>query len=326
MRGPGEAWSLGTAVRMENFEDFGTSLNGKLAGRLRVTDPFALRASASSGFRAPTPAQQNAFDVQTNFDLTLKELVNDGTVPPNSPAALLRGGGPLEPETSINTTVGAVIESGSFVLTADLFRIAVSDRILLTGFFKDLSPEETAILNTKGVGQLSGFRFFTNDLDTRTMGLDLVAAYAPPALGGETTFSFVFNHTDTSVTDFNPAIVTPDRIKDLEEALPRTRWNTAVNSKLGKWSFLGRLNYYSGWWDWLDVFDYAGGNYLLDLEAAYAISDSVTLAVGGQNILNYYPQENPMAADALGNRYSQYTPFGFNGGFYYVRLNYRWSQ
>jgi len=74
------------------------------------------------------------------------------------------------------------------------------------------------------------------------------------------------------------------------------------------------------------VFQYAGGNYLVDLEAAYDWTGPVTVAVGGQNSLDYYPQENPIGADALANRYSQYTPFGFNGGFYYVRLKYRWNS
>lgn len=326
LEGPGNAWSLGTAVRIEDFEDFGTTLNGKVAGRIRLSDPLAIRAGVSTGFRAPTPAQQNAFDVQTNWDQNLQELVNDGTVPPNSTAAALRGGGPLKPETSVNYTVGAVIEQGAFSVTADLFRIDVSDRIVLTGFFKDLSPEESLIINTQGVGRLSGFRFFTNDLETRTAGLDLIATYTPPALGGNTTLSFVFNYTDTAVTAYNPEIVSPDRIRDLEEALPRVRWNAGFNTKAGKWRFLGRLNYYSGWWDWLDVFKYDGGNYLVDLEAAYAVTDRVSVAAGAQNALSYYPQENPFAADSLGNRYSQYTPFGFNGGYYYVRLNYDWGQ
>ncbi len=182
------------------------------------------------------------------------------------------------------------------------------------------------IINTQGVGRLSGFRFFTNDLDTRTAGLDLIATYAPQALGGSTTLSFVFNYTDTAVTAFNPEIVSADRMRDLEGALPRVRWIAGFNTKAGKWNFLGRLNYYSGWWDWLDVFKCDGGNYLVDLEASYAVTDTVSVAVGAQNALSFYPQENPFAADALGNRYCQYTPFGFNGGYYYVRLKYNWGQ
>ena len=88
LEGPGSARSLGTAVRIEDFEEFGTTLKGKAAGRIRVSDPMAVRAGVSTGYRAPTAAQQNAFDVQTNWDQNLRELVNDGTVPPNSSAAV----------------------------------------------------------------------------------------------------------------------------------------------------------------------------------------------------------------------------------------------
>ena len=98
------------------------------------------------------------------------------------------------------------------MLTTDVFRIDVADRIALTGFFKDLTSEETDILNAQGVGRLTGFRFFTNPLDTRTAGLDLAVAYAPLSLGGDTTFSFVFNQTDTVVTAFDPTLRSAARI------------------------------------------------------------------------------------------------------------------
>ena len=96
---PDDGWTLGAAVRVENFEDFGTTTNGKVSGRLGF-----VRASVSSGFRAPTPGQQNGFNIATIFDPALGDLVNNGTIPSNSPVAALRGGVPLRPETSINYT------------------------------------------------------------------------------------------------------------------------------------------------------------------------------------------------------------------------------
>ena len=103
-------------------------------------------------------------------------------------------------------------ERGGFLLTADMFRTDVANRIALTGFFKDLTPEETDILNAQGAGRLTGFRFCTNPLDTRTAGLDLAVAYVPHSLGGDTTFSFVFNQTDTVVTAFDPTLRSAARI------------------------------------------------------------------------------------------------------------------
>ena len=136
----------------------------------------------------------------------------------------------------------------------------------------------------------------------------------------------MLNHTGTAVTAVDSNIITLERTSDLEEAVPRTRWNDGVKTRAGEWGFLGRLNYYASWWDWLDGFKYDGGNYLVDIELAYDIAEAVTVAAGAQNPLNYHPQENPVAADALGSRYSQYTPFGFNGGLYYVRLRDNWGK
>ena len=104
LSGAEDRWTVGTAVRIENFEDFGTTVNGKLSGRYRLAEPFSLRASLSSGFRAPTPGQQNGFNLATVFDPTLGDLVERGTVPSIFPMARLRGGEPLKPETSVNTS------------------------------------------------------------------------------------------------------------------------------------------------------------------------------------------------------------------------------
>ena len=100
--GEGRQWGLDGVVRFENFSDFGSTLNGKLSGRYELVHALALRAGFSTGFRAPTPGQQNAFNVSTQFDPGLKKLVNNGTIPSTSQVAALRGGQPLDPETSMN--------------------------------------------------------------------------------------------------------------------------------------------------------------------------------------------------------------------------------
>ena len=154
-------------------------------------------SAASNGFRAPTPGQQNAFNVSTQFDSGLMKLVNNGTIPSTSQVAALRGGQPLDPETSMNYTAGLVLDGTVFNLTADYYRIDVSDRIALTQVFA-LAPEEVDALVAEGIasaGNLANFRFFTNDFSTRTQGMDLVATYVPMALRGQATFNFVFNRT-----------------------------------------------------------------------------------------------------------------------------------
>ena len=325
VRGPGDAWTLGSALRLEDFEDFGAATNGKLSGRVRLAPAAALRASASTGFRAPTPGQQNAFNVTTQYDHTLMDLVNNGTIPSTSRVARLRGGEPLEPERSVNFTAGAVVDAGTFSLTADYFRIRLSDRLALTQLF-ELAPAEVEALVAEGVtsaANLQNFRFFTNHFETVTQGLDLVASWAPPRLGGGTRFGLLFNRTATAVARFDPAVLDDTRIRQLQEAVPGTRWNATVRQAVGRWSVLGRVSWYDEWFDARDLYLYHG-DAVVDLEASYPVGDSTTLTIGGRNAFGNDPEVNPIARQK-GNRFSAHTPFGYNGAFYYLRLNYGWA-
>ena len=321
-----DRWTFGTALRVEDFEDFGTTLNGKLAARYGLTDAFAVRGSVSTGFRAPTPGQQNAFNVSTQFAPDRRELVNNGTIPSTSEVAAIKGGKPLDAETSVNASFGMVLDADPFTLSADYFRIDLSDRLALSQTFA-LDPEEADRLIAEGITSarnLANFRFFTNDFDTRTQGADVVAAFVPPGMEGDPEFNLAFNYTHTAVTRHNPEVLDEVRIRQLRDALPAMRWvGSARRTWGGALSTLARLSYYAGWFDSRDDRDYPG-EHLVDLEASYAISGSTTLTLGAQNALNQYPEENPGAAAVAGNRYSPNTPFGSSGGFYYVKMGYRW--
>ena len=326
VRGADDAWTAGGALRLEDFEDFGTTTNGKLAGRYRLAGAVALRASASTGFRAPTPGQQHAFNVSTEYDHALMDLVNNGTIPSTSRVARLRGGAALQPERSVNYALGAVVDSGVFNVTADYFRIRLKDRLALTQLFA-LTPAEVDGLLAEGVTSarnLQNFRFFTNHFETLTQGLDVVATYAPPRFGGRTVLGALFNRTATRVTRFDPEVLDALRVRELQEAIPGTRWNASVRQAAGRWRLLGRVSYYAEWFDSRDLYVYHG-DAVVDLEAAYPLGESVTLTVGGQNVFGNDPEENPIAGEK-GNRYSVYTPFGANGAFYYVRINYAWNS
>ena len=200
VHGADNDWSVGAAVRIEDFYDsFGTTMNSKLSGRYAFTDAFAVRGGVSSGFRAPTPGQQNVLNVTTEFDYEIGDLINNGAIPSTSRLAALRGGMPLQPENSINYSVGTVVDSGTFTFTADYFRIDVDNRLTLTRNY-NLTPDEKATLIADGVaeaGNLTAFRFFVNDFTTRTQGIDIVSTWTPLAIGGRTTFSGVYNFTDT---------------------------------------------------------------------------------------------------------------------------------
>ena len=327
-------WTIGSAVRVEHFEDFGTTTNGKVSARFAF-----VRASISSGFRAPTPGQQNGFNISTIFDPAIGDLVNNGVIPSISPVAALRGGVPLEPERSVNYTAGVVFDTGPFNFSADYFLINVSDRIGITSNFSLQDAEIDGLLaqGIENARDLKNFRFFTNAFSTRSQGLDVVSTYTPIALRGNTVFSAVFNYTDTEVTDNDKGLLSDRRLAEYAYALPRIRWNAGINQRLGRVQLLGRVSYYGGWYDWdsgfRQVFIPSGGidqgffegRPVVDVEASIDLYDGTTLAVGAQNLFNTYPQESARAM-SVGEQYSEYTPWGFNGAYYYARIRYAWGR
>ena len=322
---PMDRWLLDVDLRSERFADFGTTTNYKVATNFGFTDEVRLRGSYSTGFRAPTPGQQNAFNITTEFDLALNDLVNNGTVPSNSRAAELKGGKPLDAEKSVNMSAGFVFDLGAVSATIDYFDIRVRDRLTVSQNF-ELTDGERAQLIAEGLTSaagLQGFQFFTNDFDSANRGIDVVIS-APVNSG---TLSLAYNYTRSEVTDHNPGILDDTQIKALEEGLPGQRGNLTLTQALSdNWNALGRASYYGSWFDFRDGETY-DGRVLLDLESTITFNDERSrITIGGQNILNTYPDENPHAAGGPsggpGNKYSQYSPFGFSGAFWYVKYGF----
>ena len=328
-------WKLGTAVRFEDFDDFGTTVNGKVSGRLKLTGMAALRGAVSTGFRAPTPGQQHAFNVTTAF--IGGQLTNQGVVPSTSAVAMARGGGQLQPETSVNYSLGVVLEKGPFTFTADYFRIDIDDRVALAQDIK-LSDDEIETLLAEGIPEARNFpvfRFFLNDFSTTTQGIDLISTL----VAGRTSFSAAYNYTDTAVKNVESSVIDQFRITTLERGLPNTRWSFNVNHDAGRWNLMGRVNYFGQFWDSEDgrnakdlgvvseswLYPSYGGKVLLDAELGIPLGKNVALAIGGENLLNTYPDVNEFGIRTVGNYYGQFSPFGFNGTNIYVRLNYRWG-
>ena len=334
LRDPGERWTVGGALRFEHFDVFGNTVNGKLSGRYGLTGAVSVRGGISTGFRAPTPGQQNTLNVQTTIDPETLQLVDSANVPSTFRAAELKGGRSLEPEKSINTTVGVVVDTGFFTLTADYFRVDIDNRLALSQTFT-LDDDERALLLSEGIasaGTLKFFRFFVNDFSSRNQGLDLVSTYRPLALGGNTLLSFTLNYTHTELTE-ESELLTPGDVLGLERGLPRIRWNVAVDQELGRVGMLARLNYYGSWADHFDARFVRGtdspmleGRYIVDVEASARISSCLTLAFGGQNVFNTFSDRMDLFADIFGLPYSQFTPWGLSGGYYYARLNYSWGS
>lgn len=193
-----DQFNVQIAGRYEHFSDFGDTINGKIAARFEPIDGLAFRGSASTGFRAPGMAQQ--FFSTTSTNNVGGQLIEVGTFPVESPIAIALGSQPLEAEESVNLSAGIVFNMiDGFNLTVDYYNIEINDRIVLT---ENLTGADvTALLQAAGVVGSSA-RFFTNGVDTRTKGLDIVGSYRlPDFAGGRLTLNIGYNINDTSITD-----------------------------------------------------------------------------------------------------------------------------
>jgi iron complex outermembrane receptor protein len=322
-----ENFMLAGALRYEDFSDFGDTTKGKIAFRWQALENIAFRGAYSTGFKAPTLGQSNVRNVTTAFG-TGGELIDRATLPPTDPVSQLKGGEQLTPEESESITFGIVaqFDSGLFI-TADYYNIELTDR-LSTASGIALTDEDIATLISQGINDASSFSeisFFTNDFDTTTEGVDVVANYSMEMLGGDTKFSLAYNWTST-VVDRASDNISDFRIRMLEDNLPAVRYSATANHTNGDWRFLTRLNYFGSIFeDHLDSalpIDKVGSEFTVDLEVAYSFTEDFTLTVGAKNALDEYPDENTQYAGIAGSLYPTTAPIGINGGFYYLRGMY----
>jgi len=250
-------------------------------------------------------------------------LADEATLPPTHPAARLVGGQPLTPEESVNFSAGTVLQWGSVDITIDYFRIELEDRIARSSE-KILTPENVATLLAQGVADASSFtsvRFYTNDFDTTTQGLDIVANWSTEAFGGTSTVRLAANWTDTTVDSRDPAVINDKRVVQIEENTPAKRFSLSWNHVQGPIEFLVRARWYDEFVEFstddatarLD----ADARTLVDVELAYALSDAVRVMVGAENVLDETPTRQYRNVSGL--LYAETSPYGANGGFYYAR-------
>ncbi|MFZ8200980.1 TonB-dependent receptor plug domain-containing protein [Alteromonas portus] len=319
-----ENFMLAGALRYEDFSDFGNTTKGKIAFRWQALENIAFRGAFSTGFKAPTLGQSNVRNVTTAFG-TGGELIDRATLPPTDPVSQLKGGEQLTPEESESITFGVVadFENGLFI-TADYYNIELTDRISTASGIA-LTEEDIATLLAQGINDASSFSeisFFTNDFDTTTEGLDVVANYSMEMMGGETKFSLAYNWTSTEV-DRASDNISDFRIRMLEDNLPAVRYSATANHTNGDWRFLARLNYYGSIFeDHLDSalpIEKVGSEFTVDLEVAYNFTEEFTVTVGAKNAFDEYPDENTQYAGIAGSLYPTTSPIGINGGFYYLR-------
>lgn len=322
-----KALQIGLAGRYENYSDFGSRFTWKVSSRLDFSDAFAVRGSVNTGFRAPTPGQSNASQVQTNIDSVTGAPLTAGIVSPNNPVAQFFGATPLRPEKSFNFAGGIIIKPASRItFTLDYFNIKVEDRIAVSGNF-NLSAAQRAQLAALGIPGGDSFQqvsFFTNSFDSRTQGVDAVLTVGFAMAGGKATLGLNANYTQTDVTKASTVITADrERLLELEGFVPKWKGNASFNYEDDRFGFIARVNYYGKWTDYgaTAAADQTGGaEILVDFEASYKITDMLKLAVGAENLFDNYPDlEARQSQINNGIKYLRFAPTGFNGGFWYLR-------
>ncbi|MFD3348755.1 TonB-dependent receptor [Alteromonas macleodii] len=337
-----EAWQFGVATRVEHFSDFGSTFDGKLSTRYKLNDIFALRGSVNTGFKAPTVGQSNVINVTTAYGVN--GLEDQATLPPTDLISLQLGATPLTPEESVNFSLGLVMQaSENFFATLDYFNIRLSDRISTTSAIP-LTDDDISALIAQGrpdAAKYNAAKYFTNDFDTKTQGVDLVVNYNFALADWSNSLLLAFNWTDTQVerVTLYPAQVgdeirllpnlTRARIRMLEDNLPAHRGSITLEQSKGNWAFTWRLNYYGEFYeDHLDAS--AGmdiyGNALttFDAQVAWKVLPQTQVTLGAQNLFDSLPNENPFQGE-VGALYPPTSPSGINGAFYYAGIEYTFN-
>ncbi|MFT4178649.1 MAG: TonB-dependent receptor [Thermomonas sp.] len=331
-----DKFSAGIAARYESYSDFGSTTTGKLTGRYAFNDAVALRATASTGFHAPSLQQQYYQTTSTNFIGGIPyDLV---TFRVNHPAAIALGAEPLKAEESKNFSLGLVLTPlEGLYITADAYQIKITDRISLSENLT--SALVRTYLNTNGFPAVAGGRYFTNALDTTTTGIDVIGTYAWKLDASQIDWTFGYNYNKTRIDRVapNPAALTaidPTALRfgrvelaRFEVGAPRDKLLLGGVWKVGGWSF-GVTETRYGEFTILNAnptLDQTfGAKWLLDLSVSYAVN-GWEFTVGGDNVLDEYPDEVIYANSNSGQLiWPTQSPFGFNGRHVYGRVAFKW--
>lgn len=328
----GERLEGSVAGRYEHYDDFGSTVTGKLSLRHETTQDLSLRASVSNSFRAPSLAQLSWARRDNTFS-TDGGRISSRLVSNDSVIAGALGIPELEEERSVNFSAGLVWTPGSNMrISADIFRIAVDDRITLSSFIRDPAVIDF-IAPLPGAEGVQAISFFTNATDTRTEGGELLFSLDLPGDTGTWRIDSKYAYARTEITDtasppgeltaLAPGIdlVGVEERNTIESATPRHRWISSVEWQGPTWSFTTRLRAYSSV---TRVFTFArqefDDQYALDAETSYRFGPNWRLSVGANNLTDRYPEQSAQANDFFGNfAYDPINPIGINGRFVYAR-------
>ena len=307
-----DALLVQAAFRMEDFSDFGTTTNYKVAGRYSLGNLATFRGGYSTGFRAPTPGQSNYSGVTTSFDGVTGMQVNEGTLKPTHPLCVALGGAALEPETATNLSAGFTTSMVSGLnLSVDYYQIDLKAKII-----------KSRSLPVEGSTEFSELAFYTNALDTKTSGIDVVATYSL----GNTNVGLAVNTNETSVEAQNQVggqnPVSDGTVFNLENNLPKMRMTASVTQSFSDaLSLMARVNHYGETIDERGDQEKVDPIQLIDIELNYRVGDNLTVVFGASNALNTFPTQIATRM-SQGMPYPRRTPIGYHGGMMFTRLTY----
>lgn len=341
-----ENFTVGAAIRFEDYSDFGSTTTGKLSSRYALTENAGLRAAISTGFRAPA-LQQQFYSNRSLQSTPAGNLSQTGTFPVNTSIAQALGAQPLEAEESQSISLGYTYERDSFSLTVDAYQVTVDDRILLSEQFAGTGlPEFLDSLTTnpdlQGIQRLN---YFINGLDTTTQGLDVIAKYQPALdINGTVDLTLAFNRNDTEIdriaetpSQLQPfteqAILGHTNINNIEQAAPKTASHFTIDYQQDYFSVVWRTSYYGSI---IAAERFAGddpvndqkydGEFIHNAEFSISGDNGLVFSLGANNLLDTYPDKRFKSQSRWGILpYSGYVPYGFTGRYIYGRINWSWD-
>jgi iron complex outermembrane receptor protein len=318
--------NIDAAARFENYSDFGSTLNGKLAVRYEFVKNYAIRAAVGTGFRAPSLQQQYFNNSYADISTTGNSIVTKGIFNSDSEAAKALGFDQLKQETSVNGSIGFTLKPVSkLLITLDGYLIKVKDRIVITSNITD--DRLTAY------GVESG-RFFANAIDTETKGVDLVVSYDWRLGGGNLNINLAGNYTETKITDFHfPANLQtpqdeffgPDQVNIIETLSPKTKATLGLNYGIGKFNFLVRNTYFGkvirDGYPFGGVQEFAP-KVVTDVSVGYDFTKNINLTIGANNVFDVFPDLQIYENSYFG--VFKYAPvqMGTLGNYFFGRLNF----
>ena len=307
------------AGRYEKYSDFGSTRNIKLAGTYKVTESFRLRTSASTGFRSPSLAQSN-YSLTSTYS-SGNTIKTKGTFKTTNPIAIKHGARALKPEKSQHLSLGGVYKGENYYFMADYFYTRVNNKVMLSG---DIPIN---------IGNITDMRFFTNAIDTKTEGVDLKGVYNYKMDDDkQLDITLWYNYNKNTILQINTPYITQANsltaLDRIENGQPKNSQRLLLNYKTVKYNVTYNFSRFGSYSQVVSGVSQRFDPVMIsDAQLSYKITKRTNLSLGGNNIFNTRPNKWKNSGKFKGYNgilpYSNYSPIGFSGAFYYVKATMR---